>query len=62
MPPHIQQAETAKLHVAPQVADFAGLETTSPNLNSISFANDNAAPRPKILDKRRRRRARLWAR
>lgn len=62
MTPHTQQAETAELYVAPQVTDFAGLEAAPASLNGITFANDNSEPRMKILEKRRRRQARLWAR
>lgn len=62
MTPHIQQAETAELNMARQVADYASLETTAPSVESIAFANDNATGRANILTKRRRRRSRLFAR
>lgn len=64
MTPHIQQVETAELIVASQSTDFAALETTAPPITDLKIANDNEAPsrRPKILSKRRRRRARLLAR
>lgn len=62
MTPHIQQANTAEPIAASQIAKFAMLETASPSLTGVIVANDNAAKRPNILAKRRRRRARLWAR
>lgn len=64
MTAHIQQVETAELNMAPQSADFAGLETVAPSIEGICIANDNATrpARRNILVKRRARRARLAAR
>ena len=62
MTPHIQQANTAEPIAASQIAKFAMLETASPSLSGAIAANDNTAGRANTLTKRRRRRARLWAR